>query len=992
MTRNLSRLGLTALALIAGQIVFAQDATTGAVFGTVKNNKGMALSAAKVILDGGRGQMEYATDVSGQFRITGLIPGKYTITVVAAGYEKMLKQTINVGVNQRTPINVVLTAAAAATVEVVASASQLDATTVTTGAQFSTDTFSALPLGRSFTAVASMAPGVVSSGIDSGNPSIGGGSGLENQYVIDGANTTNAGYGSSGSYSGTYGSLGSGINTDFIQEVQVKSFAMEAEYGQTTGGIVNAITKSGTNTFEGTAFTYFDIDALNARDKVPALVDTVRPTFDSSNRAELGFFFSGPIIKDKLFFFVGYNPIQEVTKRTAPLEASEIMAGRQFEQKKVTNAYYAKVQWQLNTSHLIEFSTFGDPGERKYGPQVAGDYLLSENKFSKLKFGSDTFSLKYNGIFFNDFLVEARVSQVKNNFSRQISEAGNADWNVLDTGAGGVSISPNAAGLYEAKADGENTQMEFKLTKTFGPVEFRGGYLHEDVIFDASNAMRSGPIGFVDPHSGVPFTTGLLIQKRYYVTTPGTPGENTANAIPYYRIIRGLSSSPARHTKTSYDAIFLQGSAQIGNFNVKAGVRMEQQELKGTDITYKFKGSDNISPRLGVTWDIEGNGKSKLYAFIGRYYEKVPLDIAVRALSTEQGVNRSDFYTLSGFTNLSNPIMDDVNINDVNMGTGAHRGEITVYGPANPDTAYQRHFVTTGSDPTVILPNTKCMYQDERVLGYDTETSSGMTFSNRMIWRNVGRVLEDLSLDGDSYFIGNPGENEGEIRKLPGMEDIGAATFPAPVRKYWAFEIEARKATSKYSTFLNVRFSKLEGNYEGLFRGDNGQDDPNISSLYDLPVEMMRDDNRGLTGREQFLVGSLPSDRTVVANFGFSYGLDMGLSLGVLCRAQTGTPITTYLAHSVYENAGEIPQYGRGSEGRTPTTYNFDTTATYTMKLRGKMSLAFRADIFNFFNTQKPISYDSNYDVGLGSDNPNYMRVNQYDTGRRVRLGVKFNF
>lgn len=995
MNRNLSRLGFTALALVAGQVLFAQDATTGAVFGTVKNNKSMAILEARIILDGGRGQMEYTTDVSGQFRITGLIPGKYTITVVAPGYEKMLKQTINVGVNQRTPINVVLTAAAAATVEVVASAGQIDATTVTTGAQFSTETFSALPLGRSFTSVAAMAPGVVSSGIDSSNPSIGGGSGLENQYVIDGANTTNPGYGSAGSFSGTYGSMGSGINTDFIQEVQVKSFAMEAEYGQTTGGIVNAITKSGSNTFEGSAFLYLDIDSLNARNRVPVLSGVPSPTFDSTNRTELGFTASGPIIKDKLFYFAGYNPIQEDTKRTAPFKndgTSYPLSGQQFTERRVTNSYYAKLQWQLNTSHLLEFSTFGDPGERKNGPQAPGDYRGTEGKFSKLTFGASTYTLKYNGIFFNDFLVEARLSSVENNFKREISALGNSEWQVRDSANANADIQLNGVGLFESKVDGKNTQMEFKLTKTVGIVDFRAGYLHEDVSFDASNAQRSGPIGFSDPHApGTVFQTGLRIQKRFYLpgAATGVLATDRANAIPYYRIERGNTTPPLVSTKTKYDAYFIQGNAKLGNFNLKAGVRWEQQELQGEALTYTFKASDNMAPRIGLTWDIEGNGKSKLYAFWGRYFEKVPNDIAVRALSTEKGVNRSDFRTLTGFTGLSNPILDSENINDFNWGSGA----VTVVGPGAATDADKVHFATTGSDPTRILPGTKSMYQDEMVLGYDSETSFGMTYSNRFIYRKLGRILEDLSLDGDSYFIGNPGQNEATIRDLTGY--TGAATFPAPTRNYWAFELEARKATSKYSAFMNLRFSKLEGNYEGLYRGDNGQQDPNISSLYDLPVEAMADAGRGLTGREQFLIGSLPTDRTVVANIGFSYVLDMGLSLGVLSRIQTGTPITSYLAHPVYGNAGEIPQYGRGSEGRLPTTYSFDTTTAYTLKLKGKMALTFRADIFNLFNAQKITALNTNLDVGKGTTNPNYMlplAIGGYETGRRVRLGVKFAF
>ena len=1001
MTRRMSHLGLTALALVAGQVVFAQDATTGAVFGTVKNNKGIAIASAKIILDGGRGQMEYATDVTGQFRITGLIPGKYMFTVVAAGYDKVLKQTINVGMNQRTPVNVVLTAAAAATVEVVATTGQIDATTVTTGAQFTSEQFSALPLGRSFLSVAALSPGVVGSGVDAANPSIGGGSGLENQYVIDGANTTNPGYGSSGSYSTSYGSMGSGINSDFISEVQVKGFALDAEYGQTTGGIVNAITKSGSNTFEGSAFAYFDIDSLQARNKVPNLSGTDYPLFDSSNRTEFGFTLSGPIIKDKLFFFVGYNPITQTVARIAPhnttidAENPEYpLAGRKFDQTVVTNAYYAKVQWQINTSQLLELSTFGDPGKRKFGPQMGPgstgpDYRGELGKFSTLEFGSSTLTAKYNGVFFNDFLVESRISQNKTDFKRLPSAASKLEWSVADTARAGANISPNGIGLYENEQGGENNQYEIKINKTFGNLDLKVGYLYEDVTFN-SEILRTGPF-FHDPHTsaaypaGVDLPYGLTIQKRYYLIDPAL-GDTPSNIAPFYRITRGNNSAPKISAKTNYSAYFIQGNYKMGNWNIKGGLRWEEQKLIGNVSTYTFKASDNLAPRLSITWDMDGDGKSKLYAFCGRFFEKVPLQIGIRALSQEQGINRSDFYTLTGFSGLSDPIANGVPITQIDAGM--------TYDPTDPTAriiaAQTTHFRTVGDETTMILPGTKSMYQDELMFGYDHELVSGITISNRIVMKNVGRIMEDLSLDGNSYFIGNPGGNEHEIRNLTGF--TGEATFPAPVRKYFAYEMDVRKNLGKITGFMNFRISKIEGNYEGLFRGDNGQDDPNISSLYDLPVEQLVDDSRGLTGREQFLIGALPTDRTVVVNFGLNYTFDFGLNLGGVGRLSTGTPITTYLAHPVYENAGEIPQYGRGSEGRTPTTYTFDLSASYMMKVFGKHRITLRADIFNILNQQKITGYDTNFDTGIGNTNVNWMRANTFDTGRQVRLGVKYSF
>src|SRR2546430_478256 len=99
--------------------------------------------------------------------------------------------------------------------------------------------------------------GVSTSGsAGSANPSISGGSGLENQYVIDGVNVTNSGYGALGAYSIVFGSLGNATPFDFVKEVQVKTGGYEAEFGQATGGVVNVVTKSGSNDVRGSLFGY----------------------------------------------------------------------------------------------------------------------------------------------------------------------------------------------------------------------------------------------------------------------------------------------------------------------------------------------------------------------------------------------------------------------------------------------------------------------------------------------------------------------------------------------------------------------------------------------------------------------------------------------------------------------------------------------------------------------------------------------------------------
>ena len=991
MNRTISRLGLTALSLVAGSaaMVAQESSTTGSILGTVLDQQSKPIAGARITVESARGQITFVSDAAGVWRAPNLIPGRYSITVTAANYQTTGKQTVEVQLGQRSPITFRLAGISSAVVMVTASANILDAATVTSGTTFSTEQFSTMPLGRSFTAIASLAPGVVDGGgTGAGNPSISGGSGLENQYVIDGANTTNTGFGGSGSFSIIYGSLGTGINSDFIQEVQVKSFAMEAEWGQTTGGIINAITKSGSNNFEGSAFTFLDLDGLQAKDRHVYLKDGVeQPFFKSNTRTELGFTVSGPLIKDKLFYFIGYNPITESLKQTAPFHSdgsSYPLSGQEFEQKTTNNAYYGKLQWQVSSSQQLELSVFGDPGKRANGPQLASAFRGTQGRFSELTFGSQTMTLKYNATFMNEYFLEARVTSTTNDFKTKVSALGDTEWQVRDTAQGGASIQPNGAGLYEKNLKGENKQYEIKLSRTWGNFDLKGGYLHEDVNYSSFQG-RSGPLGFVDPHSGAVFQTGLRIDIRYMMANPLLP-EGPGNIAPYYRINRGDISNPKITTKTKYDAYFLQTAIRVDKLNFKLGLRMEGQEMIGQDQTYKFKPSDNLAPRLGVTYDMNGDGKSKLYAFWGRYFEKVPNDIAVRSFSNEKGVNRSDFRTLTGFNSLSNPITTGTLTYDVDPVTGLKTGVSST----NPTGVTTTHYRTTGDQTTLVIPGTKSMYQDEVVFGFDSELKNGIALSNRFIYRKLGRILEDMSLDGDNYFIANPGVNNGAIAALTGF--TGVATFPAPTRNYYAFEFELRKTTASWNAFMNMRLSKLEGNYEGLFRNDNGQSDPNISSLYDLPVELLSDSARGLTGQEQFLIGALPSDRTLVVNAGGSYAFDMGLNLGFTARYLTGTPITSYLAHPVYENAGEIPQYGRGVEGRLPSRFLLDFSAQYSFKFGGTKRLTFIANAFNFFNQQKVTALDTNLDVGLGAPNVNYMSPVTYDTGRRVRLGVKFAF
>ena len=141
------------------------------------------------------------------------------------------------------------------TIAVTDTAAAIDTSSTTIGANLNESLYKNVPIGRNISSVMAMSPGVADSdGAGTANPSINGASGLENEYIINGANTTDPGFGGFGTYSRVYGPLGNGINFDFVQEVQMQTGGFEAQYGQALGGVVNVLTKSGSDQFHADIF------------------------------------------------------------------------------------------------------------------------------------------------------------------------------------------------------------------------------------------------------------------------------------------------------------------------------------------------------------------------------------------------------------------------------------------------------------------------------------------------------------------------------------------------------------------------------------------------------------------------------------------------------------------------------------------------------------------------------------------------------------------
>lgn len=981
MKRELSIVAIAfALILMSATSVAAQE-TTGSIAGRVVDAQGLPVPGASVTIFTPQGPASLVTDGEGRFLAPFLTPGVYAVRVDLQGFTPIEQQNVDVRLGQRVDLSLTLEVGGVTqAVEVTGRAPVIDTRSTTVGAHLDTELLTRVPIGRRFSDTLAIAPGVSSGGGTGGaNPSIAGGSGLENQYVIDGVNISNTGFGALGSYSIVFGSLGNGVNYDFIKQVQVKSGGYEAEYGQATGGVVNVITKSGSNRLRGSVFGFSRPDALEAHfSGVQTENGTVNVTHTqvSDFGAEVG----GPILRDKLFFFGAINPQYERRALIAP-DGFPLRSLGEVTQDREILSYAAKGTWQLSKSHRVDASFFGDPANGNNGPQRTAALLSTDTaSFSELaEYGGHNQTVRYEGVINRHWLVESSFGRAQND---TVEIPSINQWQITDR-----TVTPNirsgGIGFFEQTAEGKNRQYQAKSTLLFdfgGTHEVRGGIQYEDIDY-VNIIQRTGPT-FALPN-GERTVTGAQISIQ---------SDPVFDRI--FRVTRANTSN-TRDTSQDYTVWFAQDSYRIRRLTVNGGVRWEQQELHGnlTDFTL----DSNYAWRIGGTYDLLGDGKTKVFAHGGRFYSKIPNDLAARALSADAGVTRADYFD----ANLTQPVPQGV----------------SALGVTN-------HFIIAGTSASDIDPDVKQGYLNEYLVGGERELVRGLNLSVRYIHRNIARLVEDIGTaplaafstgqaDTVEFFLTNPSPN------TPVIPGFGAA-HEKGIHDYNAVEVAANKRFSdNWQLAASYRYARLEGTFEGFFRNDNGQSDPAITSLFDFPTndpsfaQILTP--LGARGDVRFLgkagKGPLPNDRRQQTKIFGSYAFERwvpGLNAGAGLSFTTGRPLTALAANPVFTNPGEIPEGPRGSgfqtvddgfRQRTKLLKDVDLHLDYGLRLMGDARLVGIVDVFNVFNLNTVTNYDSNSETTFGVLNPDFgqpvdplTRLPAFQTPRQIRIGARFEF
>jgi outer membrane receptor protein involved in Fe transport len=916
------------LMLLFASVATAQTSTSGAIVGRVTDPTGPVPGVTIELRSPNlQGTSVAVSDSNGEFRFSLLPPGQYSLNASLTGYAPLSQPNISVGLNRTVTLELDMRQAnVSETITVTADAPVVDVTSAQTGANITAETIESLPMARDFYAVAQVAPGTST---DAAGTTVYGSTGAENQYVIDGLNTTGV----------ELGTEAKTLNFDFIQEVQVITGGLPAEYGRVTGGVVNAITKSGGNEFKGDVFAYGAGGALQSDDTTgsdrPATTTTVG---DISQEFDAGFDLGGYIIRDRLWFFGAYDRVSTNGRysiiRDLQGAPGSPAPGTELDEDITRDLYAGKLTWQIASSHNLTLSILGDPSE--YNGALGTFFAIAGPATTfdgKAVTGGNDGILRYSGVFGSDWLVSATAG--RHHEESYITGAGKNMAHYIDqTVESGRPIPVSGGFGFHQDQEFDRDAFKLDVTRYLGRHELKIGGDRE--LLSAYNESWNGGAGqriYIRQNENLITASnpdGIYYRHRYYIDDRAA-GFDPDDASTWI-INTPLTSSP----ETTNTSLYLQDSWKVTpHVTLNLGLRWEQQEIGDRFGADAIVLDDMYAPRLGFIWDVARNGRSKLFANAGRFYESIPMDINIRAFGGEL---QAFSYNFSSDPNDIDP---DPFFDESRPGTGIPRN--TVNGGATP-----------------VDPDLKGQYVDEFIVGYEYELATNMAVGIQGTYRSLGRVVEDfLFVDEDGhgiYRIANPGQGLGQTMAF---YDYTEAVAPEVERTFQGVQLHARKRFSNNAqVFASYLWSRLEGNYDGLFQASTGQLDPNVNSAFDYADFMINGD------------GLLSNDRThqfkLHGSYTLSRGIASGLTLGLSTYYASGFPLNAYGYSAGYQN-WEYYLAPRGSLGRGPAEYEADLHFGYPVAM-GRTRVNLILDVFNVLDRQAATRLDERYNLSSDGD------------------------
>lgn len=927
----------------------------------------------------------------GSFSVTQLPPGGY---VLSTTYSDGTNEALNVAVAPGVGTTVAFAGPSVGQkVVITARSSRIDVKSSETSMLLNKAAIDRIPVTRDVTAVALLAPGATegdtrigSAGVRGGNvPSLGGASPAENVYYINGFNVTNM----------VNGVAFNQVPFEAIASQDVKTGGYSAEFGRSLGGVLSVVTKRGTNEWKGGANVVYQPAALMGSSLYAEKSEITgqwhmlpRPGGTDDLRANL--WAGGPIVEDKLFFF---GLVQ-----AADIDSKSYGYDKQTQTKTSTPQYLVKVDWNINDTNRFELTAFSDKSTDKVTTWNTGDLdndpaTDDVQHYSTLRgaqIGQDEYTRggqniigRYTANLTDDFTLSAMYGVGKYDRASSIQTASCpyvSDRRAYPSRAMGCWTTSLIA---DPNANDKRTAMRLDAEWDLGDHNLRFGLDNEVYeVVDGSGYTGGKAYLVTNLKAGSSLTNG-------YTNTSGAP----------MQVVQAITYQNGGVFETNNSAYYIEDNWQITkNVLASLGVRSESFNNKNSAGDSFIKVDNTIAPRLGVTWDVNGNQETKVFGTLGRYYIPVMSNTNVRLSGAE--TNYRDFYEFTG------SFSDD---RYQTPGMGAQLGNrLVISDGATPDPR------------SVVDPNIKPMYQDEFRAGIEQALVNRWSVNATFTHRNLKSVMDDIcsgeaagqwaaangySADDaqtiantvDHCFLYNPGGDltanvdfagDGNLTEV--TIPAAALKFPKPKRTYNALELGFKRAWdgvwSLQGSYV-LAFSK--GNAEGYVKSDIGQDDAGISQDWDHP------------GLMEGSYGYLPNDRRHTFKVFGSYQVTPELRLGANVRVQSGRPMncfgyyngtldTTsieYGAASFYCNGTLNP---RGSLGRLAWTRDLSLQATYEPKwLEG---FTFQVDAMNVLNERTVTSINESGEVGLGTPSPSYGQPLSTQNPRRFRFLAQYEF
>ncbi len=1017
LSKGIKRTALSvALGMCFAGAVQAQS-TTGSISGSVP-------AGATVTISNSSGLNRTITaDANGRYNAGNLPVGTYTVT---SGSDKR-QVVVTVGGNS----NVSFGGGDATTLGTVtvtgANVNTIDVSTVSTSTVLTTEELTRLPLVRSAEAVALLAPGAVAgNGVFFGNNvSFGGSSVAENAYYINGMFTGNP-MTNIGGYTLPYGS---------IEQQETYTGGYSARYGRSNGGVINQIGKSGTNEFHFGAQVTWTPKGLregNPDRYLPEL--DLPPGYEYGAPEDAGMlhsrgdrnkfwnetyaaYVSGPLIKDRLFGFLSVEQDKDKSETYPTVFGNPQSLHDETKNPKL----YAKLNWNITDNHLLEL-TYMAQQTRYDGAYYAYDFETDEEgalngaKPNTVRENDEFSIIKYTGYLTDNLTVNAMYGHSRLSYSSIPTLTGNplissasrqnpAYWPAGTPSSGITNPQVAYQGVLGARDYGDNLRLE--LEWVLGDHTLTGGI--DNQKFEAVNEGQSQLVDrWLDarttaPNANINTTLGV-----------GAPGQNYY--VSAVRIFNNTSMS------LEQKGWYLEDKWQVtDNLLLSLGIRNDQFTNKNdAGIAYVDTG-DQWAPRLGFSWDVNGDSSFKVFGNAGRYYLALPQAVAVRGASASTFTQ--EYFTYTGIA-----------ANGVPTGLTPIGG---VNGAPPPGPVSSNHETGQVKDAGSFVPtDLKSSYQDEFILGFQAQLNERWNFGAKLTHRELKSAMDDTcdiagmeaklesmgidpatvaipgspGIDGGCFivnvgdsntfsFANKNGQGRTDFRMTP--EDWG---WTVPMKRtYKALDLFLeRPFDGKWEARIDYTFGKSFGNMEGPANSDTGQgsnahgNGVATSQNWDGPSFMY------------YSMGYLPNDRRHQLKIRGSYAFNDEWTVSGNVRIQSGMPITCWgflndQGGDPAENETDPVGYGgpyyhtcfgkasRPGETFTPGTKRVDLGVTYKPAfLDHKLELAL--NVMNVFNERKATTIDGTTEEDFATVSNTYKMPLTFATPRYVMFSASYNW